>query len=243
MVRAYGSRTATSPPRGRTVEATREEDEMRTGSTAAASAEARRPESPPRGAPWRAHLLAAATYTVGTSGIVGILPESLTILGLGLGVLLLLLAVLIAWRAQVRHRGRVGSAPVVGGPRSVLSAWLAGGPALFYLTLRRGCRWPQPCCSHCCSAPSSMPCSASRTASSPLRARAPTPLDERTVLRHRGLLLAVVVPDPSAHAEEGGQRECEDQCEQAAGHRDQDRSSAGARPLRGAVRRGRLCHR
>src|SRR5699024_7869595 len=77
-----------------------------------------------------------------------------------------------------------------------------------------------------------MPCSASRTASSPLRARAPTPLDERTVLRHRGLLLILLVPDPSAHAEEGGERECEDQCEQAAGHRDQGRSSAGARPLR-----------
>src|SRR5699024_2533415 len=96
------------------------------------------PAGEPAARPWRAHLLAAATYTVATSGIVGILPESLTILGLGLGVLLLLLAVLIAWRAQVRHRGRVGSAPVVGAPRSVLSAWLAGGPALFYLTLPEG---------------------------------------------------------------------------------------------------------
>src|SRR5699024_2005203 len=135
MVRAYGSRTATSPPRGRTVEATREEDEMRTESTTAASAGASRSESPPRGVPWRAHLLAAAIYTVGTSGFVGVLPKSLSILGLGLGVLLLLLAVLIAWRAQVRHRGRASSTPVAGGPRSVLSAWICRGPILFYLAL------------------------------------------------------------------------------------------------------------
>src|SRR5699024_12420097 len=65
-------------------------------------------------------------------------PASIPCRGLGLVVLRVLLAVLVAWRAQVRHLCRDGSAPVVGGPRSVLSAWLAGGPALFYLTLPEG---------------------------------------------------------------------------------------------------------
>src|SRR5699024_7840311 len=84
----------------------------------------------------------------------------------------------------------------------------------------------------------------SRTLTSPLRARAPMPLDKRTALRRRGLLLArAVVAHPCAHAEEGGQREREDQEEQAAGHGDHDRPSAGARSLWGAVRRGWLCHR
>src|SRR5699024_9784605 len=176
---------------------------MRTEAPAAASTQAPAPDGPRRGVPSRTHLLAAAPYTLGTSGIVGILPDGLRLLGLGLGVLLIALGALIAWRAQVRHRGRASSTPVVGGP-----------------------------------------CSASRTLTSPLRARAPMPLDKRTALRRRGLLLArAVVAHPCAHAEEGGQREREDQEEQAAGHGDHDRPSAGARSLWGAVRRGWLCHR
>lgn len=111
---------------------------MRTEAPAAASTQAPAPDGPRRGVPSRTHLLAAAPYTLGTSGIVGILPDGLRLLGLGLGVLLIALGALIAWRAQVRHRGRASSTPVVGGPRSVLSAWIGGGPILFYLALPEG---------------------------------------------------------------------------------------------------------
>src|SRR5699024_2749831 len=111
---------------------------MRTEAPAAASTQPPAPDGPRRGVPSRTHLLAAAPYTLGTSRNVRILPACLRLLGLGPAVLLIALGALIAWRAQIRHRGRAASTPVVGVPRSVLSAWIGGGPLLFYLALPEG---------------------------------------------------------------------------------------------------------
>lgn len=85
--------------------------------------------------PWTAHLLAAALYTLGTCGLLGALPASLNGLGLGLGLLITIGALIVAARTQIRHHGRLFSAVAVGSPRSLLSGWVASGPLFFHLLL------------------------------------------------------------------------------------------------------------
>ncbi|QNN82401.1 hypothetical protein H3H54_15560 [Brachybacterium sp. Z12] len=108
---------------------------MHTEAAAPTSTEAGHPAHPAHSVSWRTHLLGAAFYTVGTCGMLGGLPPPLSDLGLGLGVLLLAIGTIIVSRAQIRHHGRASSLPAIGGPRSLLSAWMAAGPLLFHVLL------------------------------------------------------------------------------------------------------------
>lgn len=85
--------------------------------------------------PARTHLLGAVLYTVGVCGILGGFPSPLAEVGLGLGALLLAIGTIIVSRAQLHHHGRTTSYPVIGGPRSLLTAWIAAGPLLFLFLL------------------------------------------------------------------------------------------------------------
>ena len=93
------------------------------------------PTHPAQRVSWATHLLGAALYTVGTYGMLGGYPSPLSDLGLGLGVLILAIGTIIVARTQIRHHGRGSSLPAIGGPRSLLSGWMAGGPLLFHVLL------------------------------------------------------------------------------------------------------------
>ena len=84
--------------------------------------------------PRTALLLASGLYALGVHGLLGGLPF-LGDLGLLLGVLVLALGVVVAGLAQWRRHGRLLVPAVVGGPRSLLGAWVAGGPVLFFTVL------------------------------------------------------------------------------------------------------------
>lgn len=105
---------------------------MHTGEPTTTSAQTGRPA---HRVSWRTHLLGAAFYTAGTCGMLGGFPSALSGVGLGLGALLLAIGTIIVSRAQLRHHGRASSHLAIGGPRSLLSAWVAGGPLLFHLLL------------------------------------------------------------------------------------------------------------
>lgn len=82
--------------------------------------------------PLAAHLLAGALYAMGVCGFLGAFPFTF---GAGLGILMLALGTVIAGRASFRHHGRVATPLAVGAPRSLLAAWVAAGPLLFFMML------------------------------------------------------------------------------------------------------------
>lgn len=82
--------------------------------------------------PGATHLLAGALYAVGVGGFLGGFPLAY---GQGLGILILALGTVIAGRASLRHHGRISARAAIGAPRSLLAAWVAAGPLLFFMML------------------------------------------------------------------------------------------------------------
>lgn len=81
--------------------------------------------------PRRTHVLAGVLFGAGLFGLWGGLPVPW---GLGLGALAVAVSCLIVATAQQRHhpRSRIGFRAT---PRSLLNAWVGGGPVLFMMVL------------------------------------------------------------------------------------------------------------